>query len=158
MSNVREYERYHGIVLTRIVSDAGRSIAIAHHSSNDKASYVLDGRLGLYIKYSSKRLSPWRFSFLKTHQEEIEILKNTYSEVCVSLVCGIDGVAVLSHQQLKEVLDEEFDSIESISVKRRRSGMYDVRGSNGKLRFKVAQSDCPRKILDCLATGAGRVP
>lgn len=150
MSNVREYERYHGIVLTRIVTDASQPIAFVPHPSNDKASYAIDGKMGLYIKYSSKRLSPWRFSFLKAHQEAIETLNKMYGQVCVALVCGIDGVAVLTHRELKQVLDEQFDPIESISVKRKRAGMYDVSGSNGKLRFKIAQSDCPKKILDCL--------
>lgn len=150
---MREYERFHGLVLGRIVRDARPSITIGSFKSEDKSTYVLNNCLGLYIKYSSKRLSPWQFSFQKPHLEEIESLNRTFGQVCVSLVCGNDGVTVLTYQELRAVLDKQGEQSGWVSVRRKRSGMYDVHGSDGKLRFKIAQSDCPKKVFECLVRG-----
>jgi len=150
MSTVREYERFHGLVLVRVVRDASPSIRIGSFKSEDKSAYVLDNRLGLYIKYSSKRLSPWQFSFHKPHLEVIESLNKALGQVCVSLVCGNDGVTVLTYLEMQAVLDKQGGEGGWVSVRRKRSGMYDVHGSDGKLKFKIAQSDCPNKILKCL--------
>ena len=37
--------------------------------------FRVDKTVGLFVKYSSKRLSPWRYSIYKDEQEEIELLK-----------------------------------------------------------------------------------
>lgn len=143
---IKEFERYHGVVLSRLVHGT-EGIKIKNYSTKDNASYVINEKVGLYIKYSKKRTSPWRFSFLKIHQDELFRMKEELDNVFIVFLCHNDGMAVLSFTELKEILDEEHDDIEWVAIKRRRNEMYSVSGSDGKLKFKIGESDFPRKIL-----------
>ena len=69
-----------------------QTMTVAPYSESDNASYVINENKGIYIKYSSKRLSPWRFSFQKRHHEMISEMKRKLEEMFVILVCNDDGV------------------------------------------------------------------
>jgi hypothetical protein len=47
------------------------------------------------IKHSSKRLSPWQFTYLPENLEELRQLSSSFNPVWVFLVCGVDGVVGL---------------------------------------------------------------
>lgn len=93
-------------------------------------------------------MTPWRFSFKKEHQQEIELMKQGFKEVFLLLVCNDDGVVCLSYAELKQILDDQYDAIEWISATRHKREMYAVKGSNGELGFKVGANDFPEKIFD----------
>jgi hypothetical protein len=114
-----------------------RELAIRAFSTSDNAAYCVDGSIGIYIKYSSKRLSPWRFSFQKRHREMINEMKERLGEVFLLLVCNDDGVVVLSFDELRQILNKTEDEAEWISAARNRRQMYSIKGSDGKLSFKV---------------------
>jgi hypothetical protein len=92
-------------------------------------------------------MSPWRFSFAKEHQEEIEFLRANCDTVFVVLVCNDDGIVCLSYSELKRLLDQEFDEMEWLSVSRRKREMYTVAGSNGSLDFKIGAKEFPGKLF-----------
>lgn len=92
-------------------------------------------------------MTPWRFTFLKEHQAEIDLLHASFTNVFLLLVCNDDGIACLSFQELKIILDYQHDNMEWISVVRHKRQMYTVKGSNGVLDFKIGQSDFPKKIF-----------
>jgi hypothetical protein len=144
---IREFERYHGIVFSRLFHSIKGKVSIEIYPSKYNSSYILNEQIGLYIKHSKKRLSPWRFSFLKEHQDEIYQMRKLLKNVFIVLVCHNDGLVVLSYDELKLILDEEYERIEWVSVKRRRREEYSVSGSDGKLKFKIAESDFPGKIF-----------
>ena len=93
---INEFEFYHGVALARMVHIVQRELAIKPYSESDNAAYVVDGSTGVYIKYSSKRLSPWRFSFQKRHRDKIQEMKEKLGETFLLLVCNDDGVVVLA--------------------------------------------------------------
>jgi hypothetical protein len=66
---ISEFEFFHGVVFARMLHVTQRQLAISikPYSASDNAAYLINGTIGIYIKYSSKRLSPWRFSFQKRH-------------------------------------------------------------------------------------------
>lgn len=138
---INEFEFFHGVVFARILHATQRELSIKPFAESDNAAYILDRNKGIYIKYSSKRLSPWRFSFQQRHQNQILEIQRAVGAVFVLLVCNNDGIVVLTFDELKQILDENHESVEWISAARNRRQMYSVKGSDGKLSFKVGQND-----------------
>ena len=103
---LKEFEFFHGVVFARILHGGNASVDIKSYPTPDNASYVVNDNAGIYIKYSSKRMSPWRFSFQKEHQEEILEMKNKLGEVYTVLVCNDDGIVCLSFDELKESIEK----------------------------------------------------
>jgi hypothetical protein len=155
---IREFEFYHGIVFARLLHATKAEISVQSFPTSDNASYVINGKVGVYIKYSSKRLSPWRFSFQKRHQEEILEMKNKLGEVFVLLVCNDDGVVGLNFSEIREILDEVHKEAEWIRIVRTRRQMYAVQGSDGKLEHKSGKDDFPQRILKACNSMATEVP
>ena len=143
---LRDFELHHGAVLARLIhGDTPVSLTLYPTPSN--SSYVINGHIGLYIKYSTKRMTPWNFSFAKAHQDEIKKMKEELGEVFVVLVCESDGLVTLSYEELKKVLDENHEETEWIRVARRPREKYSVSGTDGKLKCKIGENEFPRKIL-----------
>lgn len=145
---IKEYEYLHGVVFARLCSMVGREISIRPYKERGYSSYIVNNSAGLYIKYSGKRLSPWRFTLTKAHQREIQELHTAFGEVFVALVCNLDGVVILNHNELKTILDEIHDETEWISVARTKNKMYTVCASDGELTYKVGLNSCPHKIAN----------
>lgn len=145
---IKEFEFYHGAVLARLVHGAKQSVEIGIYPTSSNASYTINKKFGLFIKHSSKRMSPWRFSFAKEHQDEILEMKNKFGEVFLLLVCGEDGIVALSFDELKEILNETHEPLEWISVVRGKNTEYSIKGSDGLLGHKISRSDFPRKLFE----------
>ena len=105
-------------------------------------------KLGLFIKYNRGRRTPWTFTFNADHQTEIKLLSEEYDAVFTLLVTGSEGVACLSYQMLKEVLDEDFEESEWIRIKRKLSSQYEIAGKDGKLPKRLSLKAFPRSILE----------
>lgn len=148
MPMIKEFEFYHGLVFARILHATQRPLSIKPFPSPSNASYVVNEKIGIYIKYSSKRMTPWRFTFKKEHQEEIESMKNSLKAVFLLLVCNDDGIVCLDYKEVKQILDDQIDPIEWISAARHKREMYTVKGSDGKLGFKIGSNDFPEKLFN----------
>ncbi|HEU5069107.1 MAG TPA: hypothetical protein VFV96_01710 [Verrucomicrobiae bacterium] len=144
---IRDFEFYHGLVFARILHATQRPLSIRPFQSASNSSYVVNDTVGIFIKYSSKRMTPWRFTFMTEHQQEIDLLKAQFEKVFLVLVCSDDGVVCLSYDELKQILDNLHDPIEWISAARHKREMYSVKGSNGELDFKIGQSEFPSKLF-----------
>lgn len=144
---IREFEFFHGVIFSKILHSSQKQVSLKAFPTADNASYVLNNKVGIYIKYSTKRLSPWRFSFQKRHQDEILEMQNAIGETFLLLVCNDDGVACLSFEELRQVLNASHEEVEWISVTRTKGKMYSVKGSDGKLEFKLGKDDFSEKVL-----------
>jgi hypothetical protein len=149
---IKEFEFFHGVVFARILHSSEGSYSIRLFKSACNSAYVLNESAGMYIKYSSKRMTPWRFTFTKVHQQEIEALRSDFENIFLLLVCNDDGVVCLNYSELKQILDNQHDPIEWISATRHKREMYTVKGSNGELDFKIGQNDFPEKVFATLRT------
>jgi hypothetical protein len=125
---IKEFEFFHGLVFARILHGTQRPLSIRPFQSVSNASYVVNDTIGVYIKYSSKRMTPWRFTFKREHQEEIELMKSRFAKVFLLLVCNDDGVVCLDYLELKQILDNQIAPIEWISATRHKRQMYAVKG------------------------------
>lgn len=142
---ISETERYHGQVFSLIVRSEHK-VDITKFSDNNNSSYVING-VGLFIKYSTKRMSPWSFTFLGRHQDDIEKMRNDLGNVVIALVCGDDGVASLTHQELKAVLDQNHEIVEHVRISRPPRGKYKISGSDGKMKKSIGINEFPGKLF-----------
>jgi len=145
---IKNYERFFGAVFTRMATHSDDGVNILKFPSKSNASFVVNNQFGLYIKYSSSRLSPWQFSFAKEHQDEILEMRGYFEHVFVIFVCNDNGIACLNFEELKQILDEHHQDTEWIRVSRNKREKYSVAGTDGKLNFKIGDSDFPKKVLD----------
>lgn len=145
---IKEFEFYHGAVFASLIHDCIVPITIKPFPTSSNASYVINGNIGVYIKHTTKRLTPWRFIFQKIHQEELLMMKNSLDDVFLVLVCGHDGIVTLNYDEVKQILDEVHDPVEWISASRTRHKEYTVKGSDGSLGRKISKRDFPKRIWD----------
>lgn len=148
---IYDFEFYHGAALARLVHCTKTKVTIRPYPSSSNASYILNEKIGLYIKHSSSRMTPWKFSFDKLHQNEILEMRDQLGEIFIALVCNKDGIACLSFDELKKVLNEEHDSKEWIKVSRRTREKYQIKGSDGTLFFKIGDNEFPNKLIEALS-------
>jgi len=111
---------------------------------------VLNEAIPMFIKHTTKKISPWRFSFNKPNQDSLQDVKVKYGSALVVFVCGHDGICCLEFDEFKNVLDYVHEEIEWVSVKRRKHEKYSVAGKDGELRGKVAEGDFIKKICKYL--------
>ena len=143
---INEYEFYNGVVLNRLIRK-GTIINIDIFPSKSANSFIINGKVGIYIKYSRKVTSPWRFTFKKNHQDEIKIMSELLNKLYLILVCYDDGIVCLEYNDIKKILNQDHEEYEWISASRLKREQYKIQGSDGKLNFKVADSDFPSKIF-----------
>jgi len=144
---INEFEFYHGVTFARMLHAIQKELTIRPYSPLDNAAYVVNSSTGIYIKYSSKRLSPWRFSFQKSHRDRILEMKKNLGDVFVLLVCNDDGIVILTFDEFTQVLNEAQTGTEWISATRNRRQMYSIKGSDGKLGFKVGKDEFLGKLF-----------
>ena len=59
-----EYEFYQGVVLRSIIVDAQGPLTVRPFVREGRiGAFVLNSRVGVLMKHSTKRMSPWRFTF-----------------------------------------------------------------------------------------------
>lgn len=156
-------EKYHAVVLSRIWNAVSEQLPSAHFNVSrglSRSSYIVSGLLpaaigkgkvsqaGIFIKYATDRVTPWRYSFHKTHQDEILELKNKYGAAFVAFVAGDDGIACVTFEQLKEVLDESYGDVEWVSVSRKLRQNYRVSGADGRLEMPLPRNSFPGSVVD----------
>lgn len=134
-----DYGRYYGSVFTHIVDQYGAAVSVEKLSVGVQGFYLLNGKTPLYVKFSRSRKGPWSFNFRRDHQTEYQQLVRTYGDCITALVCGKDGIVALNDLQIRQILDQEFEEQESVSVRRKLNHMYSVRGANGELSQKVSR-------------------
>jgi hypothetical protein len=137
---IDKLEFYHGAAIVRIVEDA-RCRSIRKH----EAGYLINGDRLLYLKYTTKEHSPWRFSVSEEDREHFASGKNGFGVWVLGLVCGGDGVCAVRWEQLTTLLG---DTGGWLAAKRVFGGCYAVSGSCGNLERKVALNQWPGILFE----------
>lgn len=139
---INSLEFYQGVVFRKLIHIAEKDgIQVQQYPSKSNCTYIINKNIGIYIKYSSKRLSPWRFSFQKIHQDEMLEMSVLLEKFFLILVCGEDGIVSLSFDEVKQVLNEIHEEVEWISVERNPRQEYSIKGSDGALNYKIGMND-----------------
>jgi len=159
---ISDTNKTHGYVLNQIVSDLSsiekytfkmqHNISKSAHSINLYSDSSIVGKIGVFIKTSDKRRSPWNYTFTLDHQTEIDLMKDEFDEVFTILVNGTDGVVCFDYATLKEVLDDNHEDTEWIRIKRDLGEQYSVSGKDGKLNRKISDKEFPRSVVEFVST------
>jgi hypothetical protein len=135
-----EYEFYQGVVLRQLVVNANYSLAFRPFLREGRiTAFVMNGRLGIYVKHSSKRMSPWRFTFTIEQAADLLDLEVKYPDSFMMFVCGDDGIVTLSFAELHEVVDFQQTDNAWVSIARPPRAQYAVAGNRQELDRKVAR-------------------
>tara|TARA_R110002124_G_C8958790_1_gene513884 strand:+ start:2231 stop:2686 length:456 start_codon:yes stop_codon:yes gene_type:complete len=138
---ISETDKYHGAVLRNLIAaHSDTPIAfqcVDQHGRLD--AFLINARAGIYIKHSTKRLSPWSFAFHQDHLNELEELKSIAGEAFVILVCGIDGILVITLEEFNFLLGDCDLAVRSLRVSRDRNSMYSITCSRRTLPRKLSR-------------------
>jgi hypothetical protein len=147
---IREYKLYHGAVLSELVQKLSRPVRIHELSEPGRlSSYVLDEKIGLYIKHSSQRLNPWPFTFTRPNLLEVSLLAELYSETFLVFVCHTDGMVCLTLGEAMQIFAVGGSEQAWVRIDRRKRQRYCVTGGLGELGSRKPQGLDPiLRILD----------
>ncbi len=136
---ISDTARYHGSFFVLLFESIEEPVTIERIADLGTGYYLLAGRIPIYLKLSTKRKGPWMFNFCCSHQEAMQKLFLAYGDCFTCLICGRDGVVGLNLDELRKMWDSTVEEQQCISVRRRLKTMYQVKGRNGILEYKVSR-------------------
>jgi hypothetical protein len=137
---IEKLEFYHGAAIVRVIEDPRcQSIGKSEYG------YLVNGKRLVYLKYSTKAHSPWRFTVTVDDIARLDEAIGVFGKCVVGLVCGGDGVCPVRWKVLKAVLGT---APGWIAAKRSFNGCYSVSGPEGKLKRKVALNQWPAIVFE----------
>jgi hypothetical protein len=134
-----DYEFYQGVVLRNIIVNANFSAIIRPFVKEGRISaFVVNARVGVFVKHSTKRISPWRFTFTLDQVSDLLDLESKFFDSFVVFVCGDDGLVTLDVGSLHQIVT--FDDAEKawVAIERKPRSQYGVWGNRAELQYKVA--------------------
>jgi hypothetical protein len=135
-----EYSFYHGALLRELILQSGKQLTVALSDIFGRPNtYLLNGHVGVVIKHSTKRLTPWQFTFTQEHYAEIEALQKLGKNAYICFVCGEDGFACISIGEFFDICSAVGAGQGWVRIERKSGQMYGVSGSVGLLKHKVAR-------------------
>lgn len=144
-----EFEFYHGVALCRIIhNDHLKSIRSFRKDSN--SAYIINEEVGIYIKYCTKRLTPWHFTFMPAHIDELFSFIGKLNKVFLVLVCKNDGIVCLNSEEIKVVLDKTAQKAQGIAAYRKPREEYRISGFGGDIKYKFANNQFPNLLFEGL--------
>lgn len=144
---ISEYQFFHGALLHELIRAAGQEIRIAPVDLGARsAAYLINGDVGLLLKHSASRLSPWQFTFPKESIDELRSL-GSMARICFAgFVCGSDGFVCIRDNDLLSILRPTAKDVASLRIERRPRRMYWLSSAGNRFERKV-----PRGADDLIA-------
>ena len=138
---------FHGAAVIRIIRhELFRTVEVYEENS---CSYLVNKTAGIYIKYSKRGPTNWRFTFLEDHVHEITEMRERLGQIYVTLICNEDGICCLDWSEFTTVISTESTLYPKwVAVSRMKGEKYSVWGSDSELKHKVGNIDFPRKIFE----------
>lgn len=142
--------RYHGSFLASLIDNSSSPIEISREFPQDNHLYVFNSKVGAYVTYNSKRMSPWTFSFEPKHLQSILDLFERHEDGFVILVCGFETTAVLHKSEVMTLLPKDGTSNSSITIRTGHDRKLAVSGTSGELKSKVAKTKTYERLLSAM--------
>lgn len=131
---IGEFEKYHGAAIRDLVVNSGKLVRIEASVGIGRVnSFILNQKIGIYIKHSASRLPPWQFTYGNDNLAEIERLRESSRSVWLVHICGQDGFAALTYAEFRSINSADAETTSFVRVDRDRNTMYRVNGTDGKL-------------------------
>lgn len=104
--------------------------------------FIVNDRLLVLLKYSTRNRSPWGFTFRPDEQDLLQ-QRTRELDTRIGLICGSDGIAAFTYDQYLSVAAPRPSPVH-IACYRDHGEHYEVKGPDGKLKGKVAPSNWQR--------------
>ncbi|MEK7089163.1 MAG: hypothetical protein AAB913_03475 [Patescibacteria group bacterium] len=121
---------YHGAAIVSLLEEDG-NVSV---KKKGLLGYVINNEVFVFLKYTTKARSPWKFSFDQEDVDRCLNMKSEYGTIVLGLICGGDGVCALTWDETQSLLDIRPGWI---SAQRKHNESYKVIGSVSKLRRKI---------------------
>lgn len=133
-----EYEFYQGVVLRQLVVGSKFSVTIRPFVREGRINaFVIDAKVGVFIKHSAKRMTPWRFTFSLDQVSDLLDLESKFFDTFVVFVCGDDGLVALDVGSLHEIVTFAETQHAWVRIDRRPREQYGISGNRAELASKV---------------------
>jgi len=139
--------RYHGSFLASLIDNSSLPIELAREFPSDNHLYVFNKKVGAYVTYNSKRMSPWTFSFEPKHVKSILDLFDRHADAFVILICGFETTAVLHKSEVITLLPSDSQSNTSITIRTGHDKKLAVSGTSGELKGKISKTRTYERLL-----------
>lgn len=107
--------------------------------------FIMNERIAVLLKYSTKVRSPWGFTFVQ--EEQVQMIQQALDRrIVLGLICGSDGIAAFNYEDYRQIASPRDSSIH-IACYRDHGEQYRIAGPEGTLDFKVSHAGW-RRILD----------
>lgn len=136
---IDKQEYYHGAALMRLLDDKR-----CHEVRRLDVGYGVNGHSLVFLKYSTKGRSPWRFNFSADERRRLAA-RAEYLRVTLALICGGDGICAMTLAEAEVLMGRDAGWL---AVRRRFHERYGVSGQAGKLPRKVPRHRWPEIVFD----------
>lgn len=130
---IKKQEFYEGAALHRLIR-VGEVTSIRY----DPPFFLLNGKILVNLKYSTRGRSPWSFTFMPAEQLLLDGRAAQFG-LFIGLICGADGVAAFTYDAYRGIAAPRHSAIH-IACYRAHGEHYEVSGPDGRLAAKVSPS------------------
>lgn len=130
---IQKQEFYEGAALHQLARGGGIT-SIRYESP----FFVVNDNLLLHLKYSTKKRSPWSFTFMPAEQTLLQARASEF-RLFIGLICGADGIAGITYDAYVVIAAPSKSAI-NVSCHRKHGQHYAVTGPDGVLDRKIAPS------------------
>jgi hypothetical protein len=153
---ITDTSKFHGVVLINLIEDISSGILIRKLNTGINGIYLLNEKIPLYVKYASKRTSPWSFTLHSTHLQCYYDLAVEYGDCLMVLICGSDGIVTLGNSEMVRIIIPGIDIQKRITVTRRLKHMYSVNGSDGNIEKRISKKSLTEYVINTLNMGVAK--
>jgi len=137
---IAKREFYHGAAVVRLLEDKRCQTV-----RKNELGYVINDSVLIFLKYSTKARSPWRFTFVPEEVEQLNTRAASFADIFVVLICGGDGICPVSWCNVCQLLH---NTTGWMSARRGFNQEYGVAGPKGELGGKVPLNAWPSIIFE----------
>ena len=137
---INEFKSYHGSAFAELIDESLVPIKLFRPNLLNNSYYVLDENIAFYVKHSTKRLTPWRFTFHTDHVQELANILEKHEFCFLILICGRDSIAVIEKSEILKLLPISSPSLSWVSVQTSHNTSLTIEGSAGSLKRKLKKS------------------
>jgi hypothetical protein len=140
--------RHHGAFFAGLIDKTESPVSIRRVNLDDNHLYELNSNIGIYITYSSKRLSPWTVTLPAEQVKLIFEKMDQYPHFYLVIVCEFEFSAVINRDQISDLLSPLRENASSITIRTGHERSLAVSGTEGNLRTKLLKSKAYEQLLE----------
>ena len=145
---INDNTKYIGSAIVSMIDSYDEDGIFIRRIVDDKSGfYLINDKLPILCKYSTKRTNPWSFTLTKEITDRYISLVKQYNECLLVLICGTDGIVSLDYLDVCQVINFDLEEEQKrISASRKHKEMYAVSGSDGSMKHKISQKSIGEKL------------